>query len=532
MTVHDATYDLLRQLGLTTIFGNPGSTEENFLKNFPADFTYVLGLQEASVLAMADGYAQATGRPALVNLHTSAGTGNALGNLMTAFQNKTPLIVTAGQQTRQMLLLEPWLTNVDATMLPQPWVKWSYQPARAQDIPAAFMRAYATASQPPMGPVYLALPLDDWDEPALGPAVVRSVSQRVAPDPARLRDFAQRLNQAKNPVLLLGAALDRAGGWDAARQLAEQLQVPVWAPPASERVGFSEAHPLYQGALPFAIGPLSEKLKGHDLVLVVGAPVFRYYPYVAGDYLPQGAQLLHITDDPAEAARAPVGDSLLADARLAVEALLPLLRPGAYPPVPARPAPPALPAPEARPLTPAEVFATLQAERPANAVLVEESPSNVAALHQWLPITEPASFFTFASGGLGWGLPAAVGLALGERTTGRHRPVLAVLGDGSAQYSLQALWTAVRHQLPVVFLVLCNAEYAILKSFAESENTPQVPGLDIPGLNYVALAQGYGCAAYRVETRAALAEALRTALAQPGPTVLEIPISPALPPLV
>ncbi len=148
-TVRDVTYELLRAHGLTTIFGNVGSTEETFLASFPSDFRYVLGLQEASVIAMADGYAQAARRPALVNLHTGAGLGNAMGNLLTAFQNKTPLIVTAGQQTREMLLLEPWLTNVDATMLPRPWVKWAYEPVRAQDVPAAFMRAIATAVQPP-----------------------------------------------------------------------------------------------------------------------------------------------------------------------------------------------------------------------------------------------------------------------------------------------------------------------------------------------------------------------------------------------
>ncbi len=162
MTVRDATYDLLRACGLTTIFGNVGSTEETFLKNFPSDFRYVLGLQEASVVAMADGFAQATRQPALVNVHTGAGVGNAMGSLLTAFQNKTPLIVTAGQQTREMLLLEPWLTNVEATTLPRPWVKWAYEPARAEDVPAAFMRAIATALQPPSGPVFLSLPLDDW----------------------------------------------------------------------------------------------------------------------------------------------------------------------------------------------------------------------------------------------------------------------------------------------------------------------------------------------------------------------------------
>jgi benzoylformate decarboxylase len=182
-TVREVTYDLLRAQGLTAIFGNLGSTEETFLADFPSDFRYVLGLQEASVVAMADGFAQATRRPALVNLHTGAGLGNAMGNLLTAFQNKTPLIVTAGQQTREMLLLEPWLTNVEATMLPRPWVKWAYEPVRAQDVPGAFMRAIATAVQPPAGPVFLSLPLDDWDKPCRGPAVVRRIPRGWASSP-------------------------------------------------------------------------------------------------------------------------------------------------------------------------------------------------------------------------------------------------------------------------------------------------------------------------------------------------------------
>ena len=182
-TVRDVTYQLLREFGLTIVFGNVGSTEETFLKNFPSDFRYVLALQEASVIGIADGYAQATRRPALVNVHTGAGLGNAMGNLLTAFQNKTPLIVTAGQQTREMLLMEPWLTNLDPTLLPRPWVKWAYEPVRAQDVPAAFMRAIATALQPPSGPVFLSLPLDDWEKPCEGPAVVRSVGTRIAPSP-------------------------------------------------------------------------------------------------------------------------------------------------------------------------------------------------------------------------------------------------------------------------------------------------------------------------------------------------------------
>ena len=167
-TVQAATYELLRRLEMTTVFGNMGSTEQPFLKNFPDDFEYVLALQETSAVAMADGFAQATRRPAFVNLHTGAGTGNALAAIMTAYQNRSPLVITAGQQTREMLLIEPYLTNVDETQLPRPWVKWAYQPARAQDVPAAIMRAYALALQPPAGPTFVSIPLDDWSQPALG----------------------------------------------------------------------------------------------------------------------------------------------------------------------------------------------------------------------------------------------------------------------------------------------------------------------------------------------------------------------------
>ena len=220
-TVHDATYNLLRALGLTTIFGNPGSTEEPFLKNFPSDFEYVLGLQEASVVAMADGYAQVTQKPVLVNLHTAAGTGNGMCNIMGAFQNKTPLIITAGQQHRAMLVNEPLLTNRDATTLPKPWVKWAFEPARAQDVPAALMRAYAVALQPPAGPVFVSIPLDDWDQPFVGMPILRTVSSRYAPDPnslARLRR-KDRAGQAPSSRLWTGdRPRRRLGCWHRTRR--------------------------------------------------------------------------------------------------------------------------------------------------------------------------------------------------------------------------------------------------------------------------------------------------------------------------
>jgi benzoylformate decarboxylase len=539
-SVRDVTFQLLRDLGLTTIFGNVGSTEETFLKNFPNDFRYVLAPQEASVVAIADAFAQAMRRPALVNLHTTA-TANGMGNIATAFQNKTPLIVTAGQQTREMLLMEPWLTNVEPTMLTRPWVKWAYEPTRAEDIPAAFMRAVATALQPPAGPVFLSLPLGDWEKPCEGPAVIRTVSQRIAPDPLRLAEFAKLLSEAKSPVLICGPAIARGNGWDQAVAFAETLGAPVWAAPASERTPFPENHPLYSGGLPFAIGPLSKKLEDHDVALVIGAQVFRYYPYVPGSYVPSGLRLLHISDDPAETARAPIGDSLLGDAVLSLEGLKQLLE-GCKPKTTRarevlshRMAPHASGAAKASTdgrLTAAQVFRALNDVRPANTILIEESPSNLPDLHAEWPITEPDTFYTFASGILGWNLPASVGIALAERDSGRNRPVIAVIGDGSFQYSVQSIWTAAQLHLPILIVVPRNDEYCILKSFAVLEETPGVPGLDIPGLDIVSIAKGYGCDAARLDDLDAIKKAAVAAWAKSKPTVLEIPISAQVPPLV
>ena len=283
-------------------------------------------------------------------------------------------------------------------------------------------------------------------------------------------------------------------------------------------------------ALPFAIGPMAEKLKGHDVVLVVGAPVFRYYPYVPGKYLPDGMRLIHITDDPSEAARAPVGDAILGDAALACAALAgTILDSGRALPAPRA----AMPAPEpTTPMTPDFLFYALAQARPGNVVLVQESPSNMKPLHAHLPATRPASYFSMASGSLGFGLPAAIGIALAERHTGRNRPVIADIGDGSFQYSVQSLHTAARHDLPLLVVVPDNHEYAILKSFAAQEGTPNVPGLDLPGLDLVAIAQGFGCAARRVERPEEVTAAAREALASGKPTVLQVSITSEVPPLL
>ncbi|MEV5833228.1 benzoylformate decarboxylase [Nocardia sp. NPDC052112] len=526
-TVHSVTYDLLRSLGLTTIFGNPGSTEETFLKNFPDDFTYVLGLQEASVIAMADAFAQTTRRPALVNLHSSAGLGNSIGNLVAAYHGHTPLIVTAGQQHRELLIGEPYLGNRDAANMPRPWVKWSYEPARAEAVPEAFMRAYAMAVQPPAGPVFLSIPLDDWNQPLPGPAVVRDVSRAYAPDTERLRRFAARITMSQRPALILGPDVDRAQGWQAGIALAEKLQAAVYSPPLPDRASFPEDHPLYQGSVGMSVKAVGERLAGHDLVVVIGAEVFRYYPYVPGDILPAGTELLQITDDPAIAAAARVGDSLLGDARLSIELLTELVGDGSGRAQPQpMPRPRKLPEKPSSPLTPAEVYAALEMVRPEHAVYVNESTSTMAQHAEWLPTVEPDSFFATASGGIGWAVPAAVGVALGDRDRGVRRPVIGLIGDGSFNYSAQGLWTAVQQNLPIVYVVMRNHEYSILKSFADLEETPGVPGLDLPGLDIASVSRGLGCHAVDVTAAGDLEKELELALESGITTVIVVTTQP------
>lgn len=527
-TVREVSLEVFRAHGMTTVFGNPGSTELPMLSELPDDFRYVLGLQEAAVVGMADGYAQATGRPTLVNLHTAPGVGNAVGALVNAASNCAPLVVTAGQQVRPMVNLEALLTNPDATVLPRPTVKLSLEPARPADVPAVLARAVHVAMSPPRGPVFVSVPMDDWDavlDPATeaaGLVAARRVHHRAAPDPAGLDALVEALDQARAPAMVVGGDVDATGGFHDAVALAERLRASVFAPPSDGRVGFPTDHPQFRGALPMAIEPVAQALDGFDVVLVVGTAVFRYYPYVPGRFLPEGTRLLHVTADPHQAARAPVGDAVVADPTLTLRALLARVGPGpadrAAVPEPVSLAAPR-PAGDGR-LSAEEVFAALAEEWPEGGVLVNEAPSHRAAQHARLPIVAPASSYFTSSGGLGFGLSAAVGIGLADPS----RPVLAAIGDGSLQYTVQALATAAALQVPVTVLVLDNREYAILKWFAAREQTPKVPGLDLPDLDHLALARAYGVPAETVGSVEELRAAVRRGVAGPGPRLVHVPV--------
>ncbi|GAA4792620.1 benzoylformate decarboxylase [Actinomycetospora chlora] len=517
LTVREASLAVLRGHGITTIFGNPGSTELPMFRDFPDDFRYVLGLQESVAVGMADGYAQGTGRPALVNLHSAAGVGHGLGNVFTAFRNRTPLVLVAGQQARSLLTGEPFLFAERPAEFPEPYVKYSREPARAADVPATLARAIHVARTPPCGPVLVSVPVDDWDEPA--PAVPsHTVAGSVAGDPDVLADVAARLAASRAPALVVGGEVDRDGAFADVVALAERHAARVYAAPMSPRCGFPETHPLFGGFLPAAHDGIRAALGGHDLALVLGSPVFPFHTEGAapGDTaVPDATALVQLTEDPAHAAWTPVGTSVVTGLRHGVRALL------AGPPPPDRPQPPRRAAAErvgaGDVISEELLLQTLADLRPDDAVVVEEAPATRGPMHDHLPFDRPASFYTCASGGLGHGLPAAVGMALARRER-----VVALVGDGSAMYGIQALWSAGQLGVPLTIVVVHNARYRALDQFAAHFGIAKPVGTTLPGLDFVALAAGQGVAGTRVERPGELGPALSEALRSPRPVLLDV----------
>jgi benzoylformate decarboxylase len=523
--VREATYELLRAHGITTMFGNPGSTELPFLADFPDDFTYVLALQEAVAVGMADGWAQVSGKPSFVNLHTTPGVGHAMGSIVNARENRAPMVITAGQQMRSMMALDALLTNREATNLPRPAVKWSYEPARAEDVPMAVARGLHLAALHPRGPVFLSLPMDDWEAAPQtygDELATRRVSGHFAPDGAVLDQIAERLEAAESPVLILGGEVDSSGGWDDAIRLAEKQRLPVFGAALEGRASFPEDHPNFQGLLPPALGAVGQFLDGRDLALVIGAPVFKYYPNIPGDMIPDGLELWQVTSDADEAARSQVGNAAVGDAAATLKALVE--RVGESDRDAPDPRLESEPAEDSTPMSAGGVFDVLSGVLSGDEILVNESPSNALAFRARVRITKPGSFLFGAGGGLGFGLSAAVGAQIASK----DRPVVAVLGEGSAQYTITALWTAVAYKVPLTILVMRNDEYAILKWFSDLEQVTGAPGLDLPGLDCVALAKAYGMRADHVEDGDALREVLSTGIGANEPRLIEVPIAPGM----
>lgn len=518
-TVRDATLDCLRELRLTRIFSNPGSTEVPFLAELPADFEFVLGLHEGVVVGMASGYALASGRPALALLHTAAGLGNAVSALATARVNRAPMVVLVGQQDRRHLSQQPFLAGRLAGLAGD-YPLTVHEPLRAQDVPGLIMQAHAEA-QTGRGPVLVIVPMDDWRAPAPAPHEVfgaRSVLRPPAADAASAAALAEILDGARAPAIVAGARADGEAGWAALVALAERLGCPVWQEAFGAQAGFPQDHELFAGHLPADRVRLRAVLGEYDVVFTVGAGVFRQYPYVEGPLVNEGTRLVMVSDDPAEVHRSPVELGVIGDPAEICRQITPRVAPRAR--ASAGPAARVEPPPPAPPMRAGHVLDALARRLDPDTLIFEECPSNKPELHRRLRIRRPFGFLTPAMGGLGFSLPAAIGVRMAQP----ERPVVAILGDGSSLYAIQGLWSAVRYGAGVLFVILANGRYAIMDRLAEQAGSTGV-WPDFEAVDICAIARGFGCESLRCQAPEALERALDDVLpglqARGAPLVLE-----------
>jgi benzoylformate decarboxylase len=541
----DVLLEVLRTEGVAHVFGNPGSTELPLIDALAdaQDLRYVLGLQEATVVGMADGYAQATRRPAFLNLHTSAGLGNAIGNLTNARANRTPLVVTAGQQDYRHIATDPLLSG-PLVELAGGAVKWGHEVRTGGELGTVLRRAFHDAASAPGGPVFVSLPMDqlDQDGPA-APPPSRIERDAVAGGLEELADLLTAPGVGRVGIVV-GDAVATSGAVPAVVALAEALGAPVHGAPLHGQGVFPPLHGLWRGMLNPAAAAISPVLAGYDRVLLVAEQAFMVYPYTPGPAVPPKVELLHLSPDAAQVGRAwPVRLGVVGDPRATLEVLLPLVEAR----VDTAAAKDALTAAQATrrsevealeetarsryggaPMDPMAAAHALVRALPPDSLVVDEAITTgvyVRGFHHW---TEPGRYFFCTGGGLGWGMPAACGVSLAH---GRA-PVLCAVGDGSAMYSPQALWTAAAEQLPVVFAVVNNRQYKILKGYLRgmggaSVRTGRFVGMDLddPAVDFSALARSMGVEATVVDSADDVGDAVGGALATGRPHVLELPIS-------
>jgi benzoylformate decarboxylase len=525
-TVRDAAFDVLREYGLTTLFANPGSTEIELLSDLPDDLRFVLGLHESSVVGMATGWSIGRGEPALAILHTTPGLGNAVSALATARVNRVPLVVLVGQQDRRHLAAEPFLAG-KLHGLAGEYPVWVDQPVRAQGVPGAIARAHHEAITG-RGPALVIVPMDDWAAEA-GPAEERAAPRRVVrargADSRLVAELAELLDGAERPALVVGAGADDAEAWDALVALAERLSCPVWQESFSGRAGFPQDHPLFAGHLAADRPHLRSALAAYDVVLAVGAPVFRQYAYAPGPFVEPGTNVAMVSQDPAEVHRSTADLAVLAPPAAVCAELARVVRERNGDPTD-RFTPPAAPAPPApgEALRAGHVLAAFAERLSRDAVVFEESPSNRPELLVRLPAREPLGSLSPAMGGLGFALPAATGV----RMACPDRPVVAFVGDGSSLYSIQALWSAARYRAGALFVILSNGGYAIMDRLAEQQGgTAPWPGFQV---DVAGLARALGCPAQTVSGHEELLRVLDEVV--PGlaereePLLLEVLVAP------
>ena len=541
--------EVLRSERVTHCFGNPGTTELPFvdaLADHP-ELRYVLGLQENVAVAMADGYAQASGRPSFVNLHTVAGLGGGLGNLTNAMANRTPMVVTAGQQDRRHLLAEPILAG-NLTGLTAATTKWQHEVRHLGELAPVLRRAFLSAATPPAGPVFVSIPMDVLDEAGDVDVPPRSHLDRRAVA-GGLDELAALLAESApdGVALVVGDEVAAGGALPEVVALAEALGARVFGVPLHSNLDFPTDHPLWTGMLHFSAAAVSGTLSRFRRIFVVGAKAFLVYPWSPPSPLPSGSELLHLAADPALLGRdLPTRFGTSGDIAASLAALVPLVRErvdsaatGAALERARRDAEgtsarlAAAAAERSAPLSPgtmhpmAATHALLEA-LPPGGVLVDEAITTGFHVRMLYRSSTPGSYYFCRGGGLGWGVPAALGVKLARP----EAPVLCIVGDGSIMYSIQALWTAAHDDIPAVIAVVNNRQYGILKmnlveSGSESARAGKFVAMDLdsPPVDYVGLARSLGVDALLVEKPGDVTEATRAAFESGRPTLLELPIS-------
>jgi benzoylformate decarboxylase len=534
-----AFLELLVDEGVTHLFGNPGTTELAIMEVVP-DFPqleFVLGLQESVVLGMADGYARASGRPAAANVHVAPGLGNAMGALYNAKFSNSPIVVTAGQQEQGHGLLEPLLYEPLVPMA-QPLVKWAVEVTRLQDLPRIVRRAVKLALTPPTGPVFISLPGDVLEQSAeldLGRPV--RVDARVRPADEALARLADRLLAARNPVIVAGQELATHDAFAEAGELAELLGAAVFASSVAYGAQFPTAHPAYCGSLTRNQKQVRATLEPYDLLVCLGADLLRMSVYSPVEPLPEGLPVVHVSERGWELGKNYRTDvAIQANVKETLRALLPLVRARRPPQAPARlaalkernwsaqrvqAAVAAMMEAETMPIDPRFLMLRISEHLPKDGVVVEEALISSLSLPGFLPIRDPRAFYGLASGGLGFAMPGAIGVSLALP----GRPVTAVVGDGSAMYGIQALWTAAHLKLPVTYVIANNRGYRILKErLVSMRGTDRFVGMDIrdPAIDYVGLARSLGVPGRRVTDPNDVVPALREAAERSGPSLIEV----------
>jgi len=542
ITGRDAFLRVLKDEGVTKMFGNPGTTElpiMHALSSAP-EMGYVLALQEAVVIAMADGYARASGKLVSCNVHVAPGLGNAIGSIYTSMMSGTPMIVTAGQQEQGHGLTEP-LLYAPLVPIAQPVVKWATEVSRIEDLPRILRRAAKVALTAPTGPVFISLPGDILNnEAAIDMGDVTRVDTAVRPSDAALEQLARRLLSAKKPVILAGHEIATSDAFAEAAELAETLGAPVLQQTVAWGAHFPSEHPAYLGALNRDQKYVRRVLSDYDLMLCVGADVLKMSVWSETEPLPETTKVAMIgLRDWEMGKNFPAEIALRADVKETLKALIPLLKKLGGAPLAdqakaslaeiskrnwsAQRAQKAakVETPTTSPLPAEWVMMRLSDKLPKDAIVVEEGLTSTMTLPSYFPFRDRNSFFGNVSGGIGWGIAAAVGVQIAEP----KRRVVAVIGDGSAMYSISALWSAANQKLPMIFLITNNEGYQILKNrlkLFHGNDTPIGMDFNDPPMNIAKIAEGFGLPSERVDTAEGFDAALDRALARTdGPTLIE-----------